>query len=286
LQRAFAGSSEAPGNGAAEQGFIAFGELLLGIFDKAVRPADPTAFMSLWETYAGQAAGLFAYGAGFDVPGATRLGAIADQWAEVLRRGGGANPIGPGREWQLKVHAVEQAMVAWTGVQAKIQVAQSAVVMDAWRELGVYLMAQASSPPGLRAIYDHWITCAEQAYRRRVMQPDYARQFGDAVNAFVALQAAVQDLTDDVLHGMHLPSHGELNALYRRVQQMEQELRRGRTAPERPADTVTVASGQPGKAKRKATGKSRSRPASRRPPAKPANRERRPAGSDFDIDGI
>ncbi|MGE0860134.1 MAG: poly(R)-hydroxyalkanoic acid synthase subunit PhaE [Gammaproteobacteria bacterium] len=233
--------------------------------------------------------------------------ATLTRWADELLR---LPLIGPGREWQSLVRAIERAALAEGAARDRLIAHMQAVLRAARLDLAERL-EQDNGPPitTLRALYDLWIECAEQAYAEHVMGDDYARDFAAWVDAGSDLRLAIGALLTRAAGAVDAPRREEIDALLRRQRVLEEQLaalQAARTvelksaaaaAAARPAE---VAQAQPSaRAAKPAPQPRQSRKAERRPAspkaqAKPraprpeitkaaAPRPARKPGSEFDI---
>lgn len=232
--------------------------------------------------------------------------ATLTRWADELLR---VPLIGPGREWQSLVRTIERAALAEGAARDRLAAHLQAVLRAAQSHLADRL-EQDDGPPitTLRALYDLWIECAEQAYAERVMGDDYARDFAAWANAGSDLRLAVNALLTRAAGAVDAPRREEIDALLHRQRVLEEQLAalqvartdERRSAPPPPAPTAEVAQAnpaaplpkptprprQPRKAERKpAPPKARAKPRAPRPETTkaPAPRHARKSGAEFDI---
>ncbi|MBX9608076.1 MAG: hypothetical protein K2Y51_17780 [Gammaproteobacteria bacterium] len=230
--------------------------------------------------------------------------ATLTRWTEELLR---LPLIGPAREWQSLVRAVQRAAVAEGAARDRLAAHLHAVLRAAQSHLADRL-EQDDGPPitTLRALYDLWIECAEQAYAERVMGDDFARDFAAWVDAGSDLRLAVNALLARAAGAVDAPRREEIDALLQRQRILEAQLAalqaarvdERRSAPPSPAPTAEVTHAtpaapqpaprprQPRKAERKpAPPKAQAKPRTPRPettkPAAP--RPARKPGAEFDI---
>lgn len=232
--------------------------------------------------------------------------ATLTRWTEELLR---LPLIGPAREWQSLVRAVQGAALAEGAARDRLAAHLHAVLRAAQSQLADRL-EQDDGPPitTLRALYDLWIECAEQAYADRVMGDDYARDFAAWVDAGSDLRLAVNALLARAAGAVDAPSREEIDALLQRQRVLEAQLaalqaaraNELRSAPPSPAPTAEAAHAspaaplpkaaprprQPRKAERKpAPPKAQAKPRAPRPEAtkSAAPRPARKPGAEFDI---
>jgi hypothetical protein len=83
-------------------------------------------------------------------------------------------------------------------------------------------------PPGaeaLRALYDSWIDCAEEAYARMAHSESFSSSLADFLNAGSAWRKESQANVELWAKALDLPTRSELNTLMRRVNSLEEQLR-------------------------------------------------------------
>ncbi|MFP6680590.1 MAG: poly(R)-hydroxyalkanoic acid synthase subunit PhaE [Gammaproteobacteria bacterium] len=76
----------------------------------------------------------------------------------------------------------------------------------------------------LRALYDLWVSIADQAYAEKVMTAEYSRAFGDCINSSARARNAWQELTEEAQHAMNLPNRRELDSLIERQHALQVEV--------------------------------------------------------------
>lgn len=123
-------------------------------------------------------------------------------------------------------------------------------------------------PDSLRAVYDLWVDCCEEAYGDYVATDRYVRIHGNMVNALMALKKHGRMLTDEYLSAFNMPTRMELETIHQRLQQLRRENRALRSeldgVKER-LDTLAAASRSTGSRQAPRTPKARKKT----PPTKP-----------------
>lgn len=76
-----------------------------------------------------------------------------------------------------------------------------------------------------RAIYDLWIDAAEDAYAEVAMSPEFRHVYGAMVNAQMRLKQAVQREFDQQAAQLGLPTRRELDGAYRKIHELQREMR-------------------------------------------------------------
>ncbi|MBI2970606.1 MAG: class III poly(R)-hydroxyalkanoic acid synthase subunit PhaE [Gammaproteobacteria bacterium] len=150
--------------------------------------------------------------------------------------------LGYTREMQEQT---QQGLRLWTDCQrhmAEYQAGMSQVAVKAVEHLKERILAMAERNEklsSLRQLYDLWIECAEQAYGEHVFTDEYAQSYGRMVNSLVAFKHHSQQVVDDVLAAMNVPTHQGIDTMQRRQQEMRREIRR--SAEERRSQDQTIA---------------------------------------------
>ena len=133
--------------------------------------------------------------------------------------------VGPQREWQEMLKAVQRAVLAETEARAVIDEHYRLATRAALHAFADYLKDDSGPPIStLRALYDAWIDHAEAAYAGRVMSEDFARDFAAWVNAGSEVRLAVRGLGGRLSALFDAPGRDEIDALLERQQAMQREL--------------------------------------------------------------
>jgi class III poly(R)-hydroxyalkanoic acid synthase PhaE subunit len=100
----------------------------------------------------------------------------------------------------------------------------------------------------LRALYDSWIDCAEQAYAHIAHSDSFSSALADFVNASSAWRKESQASVELWAKALDLPTRSELNTLMRRVNSLEEQLRM--KEPRDPPPTDSAGARRPSRARR------------------------------------
>jgi len=151
--------------------------------------------------------------------------------------------LGPNREHQQRGQRTADTSRRVFDAQMKIHLMWS----DALREAALAFAAQlttsqrdaskSGSPDleSLRAAYDAWIECAEEAYARVAHSDSFSSALAELMNAVSALRTEAQANCEVWAKALDLPTRSELNAVIRRVGSLEAQLRsKGASRPSRP----------------------------------------------------
>jgi hypothetical protein len=141
--------------------------------------------------------------------------------------------LGPSREHQLRWQRTADIGRRVSDAQHRLHLLWS----DALREAAVafaarleppYLSAAKDSVAGieaLRALYDSWIDCAEEAYARIAHSDSFSGALADFMNASSAWRKESHAGIELWAKSLDLPTRSELNTLMRRISSLEEQLR-------------------------------------------------------------
>jgi hypothetical protein len=139
--------------------------------------------------------------------------------------------LGPNREHQLRWQRSAESGRRVSDAQHRLHLLWS----DALREAAMAFAARLEPPsaakdsvPGieaLRALYDSWIDCAEEAYARIAHSDTFSSALADFMNASSAWRKESHAGIELWAKSLDLPTRSELNTLMRRVSWLEEQLR-------------------------------------------------------------
>ncbi|MCC7122913.1 MAG: hypothetical protein IT493_15275 [Gammaproteobacteria bacterium] len=162
--------------------------------------------------------------------------------------------LGLTRDWQMRLQRCWHALVAEPEAGAQLRMLQ-------WRALraGCLRCASALDRPGpaitnLRDLYDFFIDGIETAWHETAMTEEYARAFGTSVNALLALRRAVRELIQPVAGLLEFAGRAELDAIDRRLRDLEARAGAAQPGADAPRATSTVTAA-PHRARRASPGK-------------------------------
>lgn len=81
-----------------------------------------------------------------------------------------------------------------------------------------------------RALFDVWVDAAESAYEKTALSQEYRQAYGEMVNAQMRVRLAVQNEIERVTAAIGIPGRSEIDAAYRKITQLDREVRRLRDA--------------------------------------------------------
>ena len=76
-----------------------------------------------------------------------------------------------------------------------------------------------------RALYDLWVSACEEVYTEHTLTPEYAKVHGELVNALMAFKQQWEELIDQRLGMLNMPTRREMRTLQTRLQESRRETR-------------------------------------------------------------
>lgn len=136
--------------------------------------------------------------------------------------------FGLNREQQMQQQsfaaAVMESVQATARYQALIQQA-NAQGMERMQDR----LAQHAEPgrqiDSLKALYDLWVDCAEEAYAQIALSDEFRDAYGNMVNAQMRVRQLQQSKTEELCKEFGIPTRSEVSSLGERLQQLRRDLR-------------------------------------------------------------
>lgn len=191
----------------------------------------------------------------------TLLRPLREQQAEWLSR----PAFGPVREHQQRLQALALAWQEWEQRSEAFNVLLGKAGQHAFERFERLLEEHAVPGKRLqsaRALFDVWIDAAEEAWAGIALSDEYRHAYAEMTNALMRLRLGVQREVEHVGALLGLPGRSEVDALHRKVADLERTLHAMRQ--ERTAGTTTIA------ARTSAPGAAKTAPARKRAQAKAA----------------
>ena len=76
-----------------------------------------------------------------------------------------------------------------------------------------------------RALYDLWVGACEKVYSEHALTPEYAKVHGELINAQMSLKKQWEDLVDQRLGMLNMPTRREMRTIQTRLQESRRETR-------------------------------------------------------------
>ncbi|OOG22819.1 class III poly(R)-hydroxyalkanoic acid synthase subunit PhaE [Thioalkalivibrio denitrificans] len=77
----------------------------------------------------------------------------------------------------------------------------------------------------MRELFNEWVDVCEEVYGEYSVSDEYARTYGELVNALMAVKKEGSRLVDEVLEGLNMPTRREISTLHQRFQESRREIR-------------------------------------------------------------
>jgi polyhydroxyalkanoate synthesis regulator phasin len=78
----------------------------------------------------------------------------------------------------------------------------------------------------VRQVYNIWVDACEEVYAEYAMSDDYAKRYGEMVNALMAVKQQGARLVDESLEAMNMPTRTEISGLQRRLHDSRKDFRK------------------------------------------------------------
>lgn len=148
------------------------------------------------------------------------------------------------REHQERLQALALAQMRWQDAQQAYSKLLAAASQDAIARFETKLIEHEE--PGrqigsVRALFDLWVDAAEDAWAQMALSTEYRRAFGELVNAQMQLRAAAQAVGEQAAAAFGWPTRGELDGAYRRLAELERQVRQLRRQLETASDAAPSA---------------------------------------------
>jgi len=172
--------------------------------------------------------------------------------------------LGLTRERQEAWQKFARLLTQYQEVQAKLARQWIKIGAETTKKFAARVSAAGSGAPGasiesIKALYDLWIECAEEAYGGVAHSPEYCQLIAELANSSHAVRAEQQRELESWARQFDLPTRAEVNALHQQVKQLRAQLR--------PQPRPSTSPPPPPKAKAKAETKKK-RAMGRRPRAR------------------
>lgn len=198
------------------RGWQAFSDAARSYFEAATKPAAATGAAQQFSDFLRE-----------------QFAAVSAPWgfsgaAPAAPAGGFDVPaFGATREHQQRAQRILQAMQRIDTAQRRLQRLWSDVLREAASKFVGQLPSQTwpGTADSLRALYDTWIDCAEDAYSRTAHGDAFCQAQAELANAHSQWRSEQQASIEHWLKMLDLPTRSEINSLTRRLHAAEATLR-------------------------------------------------------------
>jgi class III poly(R)-hydroxyalkanoic acid synthase PhaE subunit len=159
---------------------------------------------------------------------------LRQQGADWLQR----PAFGPAREHQERLQALARAWQQWEERNEAFTALLAQAGQGAFERFE-RLLEQHDAPgkrlESARALFDLWIDAAEEAWAEIAMSAEYRHAYAEMTNALMRLRLGLQREVEQFGAMLGLPGRSELDALHRKVADLERSLHAARRAAAKPA---------------------------------------------------
>jgi poly[(R)-3-hydroxyalkanoate] polymerase subunit PhaE len=200
-------------------------------------------------------------------------GAAPSDMTKIVRQMLSMPPVGYTREWQEQAQEWAQLYLEYAKAMQEFaqllgKVSQRAAELFSQKLTG--LLKEGKPLEGVRAAYNLWIDCGEEAYAEVMGTPDFPHLQAQMVNALMRLKRHEQTMMDEVMTTLNMPTRRELDTTHQRVHGLQQQLGALQDAMENVTPAEQQAQAAPRAVARAPAAAKRQAPAKRKTAAKPA----------------
>lgn len=136
--------------------------------------------------------------------------------------------LGYTRESQAEMQRLEQlwlehaqAAQAYVGVLSRVVNRAAELLRE---RLQAQLQSEAKACESLRACYDLWVDCGEEAYAEFAVSEEFTHAQARLTNSLMAVKRQEQKMVDELLGTLNMPTRRELDTSHRRVHQLQRQV--------------------------------------------------------------
>jgi len=174
----------------------------------------------------------------------------ASEMTRAVRHFLSVPPVGYTREWQEQLQDWTRFSVEYLHAMQDFGALLGKVVQRALELFGTRVTEKTKageSFDGLRALYNLWIDCGEEAYAEQVATPEFPKLQAELVNALMRMKRHEQMIVEEVMTAFNIPTRREMDTSHRRVHELQQQVRQLQDALEDATDTLARPQAEPAK---------------------------------------
>ena len=130
------------------------------------------------------------------------------EWQEELQRWG--------QLWLEHNHSVKD----YTAVLSRVVTRAAELLREKFSEQA----KKGESLDSLRAFYNVWVDCGEEAYAEISSSDEFTRAQAKLTNTLMAVKRQEQKMVDEMLSGLNMPTRRELDTSHRRTHQLQRQV--------------------------------------------------------------
>jgi class III poly(R)-hydroxyalkanoic acid synthase PhaE subunit len=153
-------------------------------------------------------------------------------------------PVGYTREWQEQLQEWSELSMEYSQALQGFSVLLGKVVQRALELFGKRMtekLKAGESFDGLRAIYDLWIDCGEEAYAEQAATTEFPHLQAELVNSLMRMKRHEQFMVEEAMTALNIPTRREMDTTHKRVYELQRQLRELQEALEDAAESETGA---------------------------------------------
>jgi class III poly(R)-hydroxyalkanoic acid synthase PhaE subunit len=177
---------------------------------------------------------------------ALRTDRIAEpgEMTRALRSSLSLPAVGYTREWQEQLQEWTELNMEYSHALQNFSLLLGKVVHRALELFGQRMterLKAGESLDGLRAIYDLWIDCGEDAYAEQVATSDFPHLQAELVNALMRMKRHEQLMVEEAMTALNIPTRREMDTSHKRVYEMQRQVQALQDALEEAAEPEAAA---------------------------------------------
>ncbi len=152
---------------------------------------------------------------------------LADELHDRIGRFLSVPGVGYTREWQEQAQRSARLLLDYERALQDYAHVHGKLGIDTLELLSKKVIARAEKGEeikSLREVYDLWVDCCEETYNEFVFTDEYAEVYGHLVNALMALKHHSQNMMDEAMGALNMPTHKGIITLQCRQQELRREL--------------------------------------------------------------
>src|SRR5690606_8098691 len=142
--------------------------------------------------------------------------------------------LGPAREHQRRLQALAVAWQEWEERNEAFTALLSRIGQDAFARFERLLEQRQENAEqqlaSARALFDLWIDAAEEAWAEAALSEEYQQQYAALTNALMRVRQGLQQEVERLGALLGLPGRSEVDAVHRKVAELERSVRELRRA--------------------------------------------------------
>ncbi|MGY8813743.1 MAG: class III poly(R)-hydroxyalkanoic acid synthase subunit PhaE [Gammaproteobacteria bacterium] len=149
--------------------------------------------------------------------------------------------IGINSEYQDKLQTIISLWVVYQDNSNKYRQKFSELGKQAADKLRENILKKASKNEkitSLKEIYNMWIDANEEVFASYVTNEDYSKLYSELVNSFVKFKKQSNELSDDILKALNMPTSAGVNTITMRQHQIKNQLRSSMEMQQKTMDTL------------------------------------------------